>query len=70
MVAEIEWGPLVRATNARDERVVTRNFNLGSPDGYVSGQIVVQETSDAAAIAECESRLALLLNDAIKALGR
>jgi hypothetical protein len=52
------------------EKVVTRNFNLGSHDCYVSGQIVVQEPSDADAIAECESRLALLLKDAVKNLGR
>jgi hypothetical protein len=37
---------------------------------HVRGQIVVADTSDAAAAAECESRLALLLHDAIKALGR
>jgi hypothetical protein len=60
----------VRATNSVGERAVTRNFNLGSHDGYVSGQIVVQETSAAAAIAECESRLAVLLKDALKDLGR
>jgi hypothetical protein len=70
LVAKIEWGPLKQATNAIGEKVITRAFDLRSHDGFVSGQIVVQETSEAAAIAECESRLALLLKDAIKELGR
>jgi hypothetical protein len=70
MVAKVEWGPLERATNAVGEKVISRNFDLRSHDGYVSGRIVVQETSEAAAAAECESRLVLLLKDAIKHLGR
>jgi hypothetical protein len=69
MVAKIEWGPLERMKNARDEKVIARNFMISSHDGWVSGQILVQDTADAAAIAECESRLSLLLKDAIKALG-
>jgi hypothetical protein len=70
MVAIIEWGPLERATNARSQRVVCRNFDIKSHDGYVSGQIVVDDTSDEAAKAESESRLALLLKDAVNELGR
>lgn len=70
MVAIIEWGPLQRATNALKQRIVCRNFDIKSHDGYVSGQIVVDDTSDEAAKAESESRLALLLKDAVKELGR
>jgi hypothetical protein len=70
MVAIIEWGPLLRATNARSQRVVCRNFDIKSHDGYVSGQIVVDDTSDDAAKAESESRLALLLKDSVNELGR
>jgi hypothetical protein len=70
MVAMIEWGPLQRATNARNQLVVCRNFDIKSHDGYVSGQIVVDDTSDEAAKAESESRLALLLKDAVSQLGR
>lgn len=70
MVAIIKWGPLQRATNARKQPVVCRKFDIKSHDGYVSGQIVVDDTSDEAAAAECESRLALLLKDAVNELGR
>jgi hypothetical protein len=70
MVAKVEWSPLQRATNAVGEKVMTRNFDLRSHDGFVSGQIIVLETSEAAAVAECESRLVVLLKDAIKDLGR
>jgi len=69
MAARIEWGPLQRALNARQEKVVTQNFAIRSHDGWVNGQIVVQDTPDAAARAEIEGRLALLLKDAIAALG-
>jgi hypothetical protein len=70
VVAKIDWGPLERMRNSQDEPVIGRNFSISSHDGWVNGQIVVQVTSDAAAIAECESRLSLLLNDAIRELGR
>jgi hypothetical protein len=70
MVALIEWGSLQRATNAHNQSVVCRNFNIKSHDGYVSGQIVVDDTTDEAAAAVCESRLALLLMDALNELGR
>jgi hypothetical protein len=70
MVVRIEWGRLERMENAQHQPVIGRNFSIISHDGWVNGQIVVQETTDAAAIAECESRLSLLLKDAIKELGR
>jgi hypothetical protein len=70
MVAMIEWGPLQRATNALKQRVVCRNFDIKSHDGYISGQIVVDDTSDEAAFVESQSRLALLLKDAVNDLGR
>ncbi len=70
MTSIIEWGPLQRATNALHQPVICRNFDVRSRDGYVSGQIVVDDTSDPAAMSECESRLALLLRDALTDLGR
>jgi hypothetical protein len=70
MVTIIEWGPLHRTTNAQNQPVVCRTFDIKSRDGYVSGQIVVDDTTDEAAAAVCESRLALLLMDALNELGR
>ncbi len=70
MAAIVDWGPLERTVNARHERVVGRNFAIGSHDGWVNGHIVVQDTSDAAATAEIESRLVLLLADELRELGR
>lgn len=70
MVARIDWGPLQRARNAREERVVTQNFAIHSHDGWVNGQIVVHDTADPAARAEIHSRLTLLLKDALTELGR
>jgi hypothetical protein len=69
-MARIEWGPLQRLENAQHQPVIGRNVSISSHDGWVHGLIVVQETSDSAAIAECESRLSLLLKDAIGELGR
>jgi hypothetical protein len=61
---------LERARNAREERVATQNFAIQSHDGWISGQIAVQDTSDDAAHAEIQSRLVLLLNYALTELGR
>lgn len=65
MVAMIEWRPLQRARNARNQLVVCRNFDIRSNDGYVSGQVVVKDTSDEVAIRECKDRLAMLLENAL-----
>lgn len=70
MVARIDWGALERERNIRNESVVTRNFAIQSHDGWISGKIAVQDTSDEAAVAEIHSRLVLLLNDALTELGR
>jgi hypothetical protein len=67
---ESNGGPLQRLENAQHQPVIGRNVSISSHDGWVHGLIVVQETSDSAAIAECESRLSLLLKDAIGELGR
>jgi len=68
MSVKIDWGPLDRMKNAKRESVIGRNFSIHSHEGWVSGQIIVQDTSDDAAIAECESRLSLLLKDAVEQL--
>jgi hypothetical protein len=69
MATKITWGPLQRAANAAGEQVVARNFDLRADDGYVAGQVVIKDTTDDAAVAECERRLRLLLQDALKELG-
>ena len=69
MAAKIVWGPIQRATNAAGEQVVARNFDLRAHEGYVAGQIVIPETTDGAALMECQHRLRLLLRDAIEELG-
>ena len=66
MTDVIEWGPLQRATNARNQLVACRTFDIKSRDGFVSGQIVVKgSTLDAVSILECKDRLAMLLEDAL-----
>lgn len=70
MVARIDWGPLERERNTREEKVITQSFAIRSHDGWISGKIIVLDTSDAAARAEIESRLALLLRDALTVFGR
>jgi hypothetical protein len=70
MAMKIDWGPLDRMKNAQREMVIGRNFSIHACDGWVSGQIIVQDTCDDAAVAECESRLSLLLGDALEQLRR
>jgi hypothetical protein len=65
MVAMIEWGPLQRATNVQNQRVICRNFGINSNYGYVNGQIVIDDASDEEAVAECERSLVMLLDDAL-----
>jgi hypothetical protein len=66
MTDVIEWGPLQRATNARNQLVACRKFDIKSRDGFVSGTIVVKDNSlDAISILECKDRLAILLEDAL-----
>lgn len=65
MTDVIEWRPLQRATNARNQTVVCRNFDIKSHDGYISGQVVVKDTLDEVAIRDCKDRLATLLEDAL-----
>ena len=66
MTDVIEWGPLQRATNARNQLVACRQFDIRSRDGHVTGQVVVKDnTLDAVSILECKDRLAMLLEDAL-----
>lgn len=70
MAARIFWTAVERSTNAAGNRVAHRNFDIQSHDGHVAGRVIVSDGTDVAVVAETESRLRLLLRDALNEIER